>query len=113
MRAFVGPEVFNCVLVDRRPEARTEDPMEAILTGEPIPAADGTLPRVDDLCGMNLTVGFRGQISRVRTHEPERATGRYLRKELALAVQGLQGLLDQRADPCSIFGCGPPGYPSR
>ena len=31
LRAFVGPEVFNCVLVDRRPEARTEDPMKAIL----------------------------------------------------------------------------------
>ena len=31
LRAFVGPEVFNCVLVDRRPEARTEDPMEKII----------------------------------------------------------------------------------
>ena len=31
LRAFIGPEVFNCVLVDRRPEARTEDPMENIL----------------------------------------------------------------------------------
>jgi len=31
LRAFVGPEVFNCVLVDRRPDARTEDPMENIL----------------------------------------------------------------------------------
>ncbi|MEM6304535.1 MAG: lysophospholipid acyltransferase family protein [Pseudomonadota bacterium] len=31
LRAFVGPEVFNCVLVDRRPEARSEDPMAAIL----------------------------------------------------------------------------------
>ena len=33
LRAFVGPEVFNCVLVDRRPEARAagENPMQAIL----------------------------------------------------------------------------------
>ncbi|WP_375279848.1 lysophospholipid acyltransferase family protein [Pseudooctadecabacter sp.] len=33
LRAFVGPEVFNCVLVDRRPEARDagENPMQAIL----------------------------------------------------------------------------------
>lgn len=31
LRAFIGPEVFNCVLIDRRPEARTEDPMEKIL----------------------------------------------------------------------------------
>ena len=32
LRAFVGPEVFNCVLVDRRPEARTDDPMADIRT---------------------------------------------------------------------------------
>ena len=33
LRAFVGPEVFNCVLVDRRPDAREEghDPMQNIL----------------------------------------------------------------------------------
>lgn len=33
LRAFVGPEVFNCVLVDRRPEAReaNHDPMQNIL----------------------------------------------------------------------------------
>lgn len=31
LRAFVGPEVFRCVLVDRRPEARTENPMDTIL----------------------------------------------------------------------------------
>ncbi|MDA9207430.1 1-acyl-sn-glycerol-3-phosphate acyltransferase, partial [Octadecabacter sp.] len=33
LRAFVGPEVFKCVLVDRRPEAREDghDPMQNIL----------------------------------------------------------------------------------
>lgn len=31
LRAFVGPEVFNAVLVDRRPDQRSEDPMENIL----------------------------------------------------------------------------------
>jgi 1-acyl-sn-glycerol-3-phosphate acyltransferase len=31
LRAFIGPEVFNCVLVDRNREGRTEDPMAAIL----------------------------------------------------------------------------------
>lgn len=32
LRAFIGPEVFNCVLVDRRPEAREtgHDPMQNI-----------------------------------------------------------------------------------
>lgn len=31
LRAFAGGEVFRAVLVDRRPEARTDDPMQAIL----------------------------------------------------------------------------------
>lgn len=31
LRAFIGPEVFNCVLVDRNREGRTDDPMAAIL----------------------------------------------------------------------------------
>lgn len=31
LRAFVGAEVFRAVLIDRRPEARTEDPMARII----------------------------------------------------------------------------------
>jgi 1-acyl-sn-glycerol-3-phosphate acyltransferase len=31
LRAFAGRDVFNAVLIDRRPEARTEDPLEKIL----------------------------------------------------------------------------------
>jgi 1-acyl-sn-glycerol-3-phosphate acyltransferase len=31
LRAFAGAEVFRAVLIDRRPEARTEDPMARIL----------------------------------------------------------------------------------
>jgi 1-acyl-sn-glycerol-3-phosphate acyltransferase len=31
LRAFFGAEVFRGVLIDRRPEARTENPLEAIL----------------------------------------------------------------------------------
>lgn len=31
LRAFAGAEVFRAVLIDRRPEARTEDPMVPIL----------------------------------------------------------------------------------
>jgi 1-acyl-sn-glycerol-3-phosphate acyltransferase len=31
MRAFAGGEVFRAVLIDRRPEARTEDPMAKII----------------------------------------------------------------------------------
>ena len=44
--------------------------------GEPIPAADGTLPAVEDIGLVNLAIGTKGLISRVRTHEPERL--RYL-----------------------------------
>lgn len=40
--------------------------------GEPIPNENGELPPVNDTCIMNLTVGHKGTISRVRTHEPER-----------------------------------------
>ena len=40
--------------------------------GEPIPDAKGNLPAVDDLCILNLNVGYKGHISRVRTHEPEK-----------------------------------------
>lgn len=40
--------------------------------GEPIPDENGVLPQVDDICIINLSVGARGEVSRVRTHEPER-----------------------------------------
>lgn len=32
LRAFIGREVFNAVLIDRRPEARTEDPVSQMAT---------------------------------------------------------------------------------
>ncbi|MBK8989309.1 MAG: metal-dependent transcriptional regulator [Chloroflexi bacterium] len=40
--------------------------------GEPIPDEHGSLPSVNDVCIINLAVGHTGQLSRVRTHEPER-----------------------------------------
>lgn len=40
--------------------------------GEPIPDAEGNLPEIEDVCIINLGVGQKGQISRVRTHDPER-----------------------------------------
>ncbi len=44
--------------------------------GEPIPAPDGRLPAIDDIGLINLAVGTKGVISRVRTHDPDRL--RYL-----------------------------------
>ena len=40
--------------------------------GEPIPDVDGTLPLVEDTCLVNLAIGSKGEVSRVRTHDPER-----------------------------------------
>jgi DtxR family Mn-dependent transcriptional regulator len=40
--------------------------------GEPIPNENGELPPINDTCIMNLAIGHKGTISRVRTHEPER-----------------------------------------
>jgi DtxR family Mn-dependent transcriptional regulator len=40
--------------------------------GEPIPDQEGRLPKVDDVCIVNLGVGYQGTVSRVRTHEPEK-----------------------------------------
>lgn len=40
--------------------------------GEPIPDPDGVMPVVEDICIINLPVGHKGTISRVRTHEPEK-----------------------------------------
>lgn len=40
--------------------------------GEPIPDAEGNLPEVNDMLIINLSVGYKGVVSRVRTHEPEK-----------------------------------------
>jgi len=40
--------------------------------GEPIPDKTGMLPEVDDICIINLNVGHKGTVSRVRTDDPER-----------------------------------------
>ena len=40
--------------------------------GESIPNENGELPPINDTCIMNLAVGYKGTISRVRTNEPER-----------------------------------------
>jgi DtxR family Mn-dependent transcriptional regulator len=40
--------------------------------GEPIPDAHGELPKLNDTCIINLAIGHKGQVSRVRTHEPDK-----------------------------------------
>jgi DtxR family Mn-dependent transcriptional regulator len=40
--------------------------------GEPIPDQAGNLPEINDVCIINLNVGHKGEISRVRTHETDK-----------------------------------------
>lgn len=40
--------------------------------GEPIPDREGNLPQVEDIAIINLGVGHKGAVSRVRTDDPER-----------------------------------------
>jgi DtxR family transcriptional regulator, Mn-dependent transcriptional regulator len=40
--------------------------------GEPIPDEEGNLPPINDICIMNLSVGHKGVVSRVRTHDLEK-----------------------------------------
>lgn len=40
--------------------------------GEPIPTEEGILPSVNDFCITGRGSGFKGVVSRVRTHDPER-----------------------------------------
>ena len=61
---------LNDVIVERMAEM-TDSPQRCP-HGEPIPDQDGTLPVVNDTCLINLAVGHRGQVSRVRTDESEK-----------------------------------------
>jgi DtxR family Mn-dependent transcriptional regulator len=40
--------------------------------GEPIPSRDGVMPRLDDLPLIVVSPGMRGQISRIKTHDPDK-----------------------------------------
>jgi DtxR family transcriptional regulator, Mn-dependent transcriptional regulator len=68
--------------------------------GEPIPDDEGKLPEVDDVCIVNLGVGYKGAVSRVRTHEPEK-----------LQYFASLGLLPQA--PLEILGRAPFNGPMR
>lgn len=61
---------LNDVIAERMAEM-TKQPTRCP-HGEPIPDEQGNLPHVDDICIINLGVGHKGVVSRVRTHEPER-----------------------------------------
>ncbi len=61
---------LNDVLTERM--AQMTDQPQRCPHGEPIPDENGKLPEITDYCVINLNVGHKGVISRVRTHEPEK-----------------------------------------
>lgn len=61
---------LNDDVVDRM-DIMTEHPRRCP-HGEPIPDKSGELPNIEDVCIINLGVGIKGEISRVRTHDPEK-----------------------------------------
>ena len=61
---------LNDVIVQRM-AAMTGNPTRCP-HGEPIPDEEGNLPLIQDLCIINLGVGYKGEVSRVRTHEPKK-----------------------------------------
>lgn len=61
---------LNDVLTERMAEM-TGQPQRCP-HGEPIPDESGKLPEITDFCVINLNVGHKGMVSRVRTHEPEK-----------------------------------------
>jgi DtxR family Mn-dependent transcriptional regulator len=61
---------LNDIIVKRM--AKMTDNPTRCPHGEPIPDENGNLPEVNDICIINLGVGYKGEISRVRTHDSDR-----------------------------------------
>lgn len=61
---------LNDVVVERM--AQMADNPTRCPHGEPIPDKDGRLTELQDVCIMNLAVGYKGVVSRVRTHDPDK-----------------------------------------
>jgi len=71
LRAFVGPEVFNCVLVDRDRTARTEDPMEAILAALDDGSSLILFPEGNRNMGDQPLLPFRSGLHTIGTSRPD------------------------------------------
>lgn len=71
LRAFVGPEVFNCVLIDRRPEARSEDPLEAILAALDEGSSLILFPEGNRNMGNDPLLPFRAGLYNIARARPE------------------------------------------
>ena len=71
VRAFIGPEVFNAVLVDRRKEARDSDPLAAILAALEEGSSLIIFPEGNRNMGDDLLLPFRAGLYNIGKAHPE------------------------------------------
>ncbi len=71
VREFVGKEVFNAVLIDRRAEAREEDPMEVILGAIDEGASLIIFPEGTRNTGEERILPFKSGIFNISSQRPE------------------------------------------
>lgn len=97
LRAFAGAEAFRAVLIDRRPEARTDDPMEASNPGR----ADRRgladhFPRRPAQSGARTAATVQGRVVQHRQHPARCRTGADLDRQPEFGdAQG-------RGDPAAV-----------
>jgi len=70
LRAFVGAEVFRAVLIDRRPEARTEDPMAKIIAALDEGASLIIFPEGNRNMGTNPLLPFKAGLYNIGRAHP-------------------------------------------
>ncbi len=71
LRRFIGQDVFRAVLIDRRPEARTEDPMAAILAALDTGASLILFPEGKRNMGEDALLPFRSGLYNIAAARPE------------------------------------------
>ncbi|NCO85042.1 MAG: 1-acyl-sn-glycerol-3-phosphate acyltransferase [Rhodobacterales bacterium] len=70
LRAFVGAEVFRAVLIDRRPEARSEDPMAKIIAALDEGASLIIFPEGNRNMGTNPLLPFKAGLYNIGRAHP-------------------------------------------
>jgi len=70
LRAFIGPEVFNCVLIDRRPEV-DDKPMDKILEALDEGASLITFPEGNRNMGDDLLLPFKAGLYNMGLARPD------------------------------------------
>jgi len=71
LRSFIGRDVFRAVLIDRRPEARTEDPMAAMLAALDADASLILFPEGKRNMGDELLLPFKSGLYNISVARPD------------------------------------------